>query len=62
MSKIIKFKAKNSLFIEIVPPKGSIFFKGGHPSHDYHGKTIADIEKWFFAFNCQLKKLDVEIL
>ena len=22
------------------------FFKGGHPSHDYHGKTIADIEKY----------------
>ena len=39
-----------------------VFFKGGHPSHDYHGKTIADIEKCFFAFNCQLKKLNVEIL
>ena len=34
------------------------FFKGGHPSHDDYGKTIDDVEKRFFAFNCQLKKLN----
>ena len=39
-----------------------VFFKGGHPSYDDYGKTIEDIEKCFFAFNCQLKKLNVEIL
>jgi hypothetical protein len=31
--------------------------KGRHRSHDDYGKTIGDIEKRFFAFNCQQKKL-----
>jgi hypothetical protein len=38
-------------------PLGS-FFLGGHPSHEDYGKTKDDIEKKFFAFNCQLKKLN----
>ena len=37
-----------------------IFFKATTPTHD--GKTIGDIEKRFFAFNCQLKKPNGEIL
>jgi hypothetical protein len=39
-----------------------VFFKGTTPIHDDYGKIIADIEKRFFAFNCQLKKLNGEIL
>ena len=39
-----------------------VFFKEATPSHDDYGKTIVDIEKRFFAFNCQLKKLNGEIL
>jgi hypothetical protein len=42
-------------------PKGS-FFKSTNPSHADYGKTIGDIDKRFFAFNCQLKNLNVEIL
>jgi hypothetical protein len=38
------------------------FFRSTHPSHDDYGKTIGDIEKRFFAFTCQLKKLNGEIL
>jgi hypothetical protein len=37
-----------------------IFFKGSHPSHDDNGKTVKTIEKLFFAFDCQLKKLNGE--
>jgi hypothetical protein len=37
-----------------------IFFRWATPSHDDCGKTIDDIEKRFFAFNCQLKKLNRE--
>jgi hypothetical protein len=33
-----------------------------HPTHDDYGKTIGDIVKRFFAFNCQLKKLNGESL
>jgi hypothetical protein len=29
-----------------------------HPSHDDYGKTIDDIEKRFFAINCQQKNLN----
>jgi hypothetical protein len=39
-------------------PKGSFLFKGGHPSHDDYGKTIDDIEKRFFAFNCQKSSIE----
>ena len=46
---IVKFLAKGS------------FLKGCHPSYDYLGKAIDDIEKGFFAFNCQLKKLIGEL-
>ena len=31
-------------------------------THDDYEKTIGDIEKRFFAINCQLKKLNGEIL
>ena len=37
------------------------FFKGATPIYDDHGKTIGDIEKRFFAFNCRQKKLNGEI-
>ena len=37
------------------------FFRSTHPSHDDYEKTIGNIDKRFFAFNCQLKKLNGEI-
>jgi hypothetical protein len=37
-----------------------VFFIGHHHSHDDYEKTIYDIEKCLFAFNCQLKKLNGE--
>jgi hypothetical protein len=40
---------------------GNFFLRLTHPSHDDYGKTKGDIEKCFFAFNCQLKKLNGEI-
>jgi hypothetical protein len=46
-------------------PKGHykvVFFRTTTPSHDDYEKTICDIEKRFFAFNYQLKKLNGEIL
>jgi hypothetical protein len=42
-------------------PLGYFLFKATTPSHDDYGKTISDIEKRVFAFNCQLKKLNGEI-
>jgi hypothetical protein len=39
-----------------------IFFMWAHPTHDDYEKTIGEIEKRFFAFNCQLKELNREIL
>ena len=39
-----------------------VLFKGNHPTHDDDGQTINDIEKRFIAFNCQLKKLNRQIL
>jgi hypothetical protein len=47
----------DSLFYLVGP-----FLRTTTPSHDDYGKTIGDIEKKFFAFNCQLKKLNEEIL
>jgi hypothetical protein len=38
-----------------------VVFKSTHPSHADYGKTIGDIDKRFFAFNCQLNKLNKEI-
>jgi hypothetical protein len=37
-----------------------VFFRWATPSHDDYGKTIGDIRKRFFAFNCQLKKFNGE--
>jgi hypothetical protein len=39
--------------------KGS-FFRTTIPTHDDYEKTIGDIEKQFFAFSCQLKKLNAD--
>jgi hypothetical protein len=36
------------------------FLKGRHSSHDDYGKTVDDIEKRFFACNCQQKNLNRE--
>jgi hypothetical protein len=40
----------------------SFDFRTTTPCHDDYRKTIGDIEKRLFAFNCQLKKLNGEIL
>jgi hypothetical protein len=37
-------------------------FEWATPTHGDYGKTIEDIEKRFFVFNCQLIKLNGEIL
>jgi hypothetical protein len=42
-------------------PKGNFLFRTTTPCHDDYGKTIGDIEKQFFAFNCELKKLNGKI-
>ena len=35
--------------------RSGIFFKGHHSSHDDYGKTIDDIEKYFFYSTANLK-------
>ena len=58
---LIKFHEKDGFLLKKIP-WGSFFFKGTTPIQDDYGKFICDIEKRFFAFNCQLKKLNREIL
>jgi hypothetical protein len=52
-------EVKNPSIVLFVFRQGN-FFRWAHPSHDDYGKTIGDIEQRFFAFNCQLKKLNGE--
>jgi hypothetical protein len=35
-----------------------VVFEGTAPTDDDYGNTIGDIAERFFAFNCQLKKLN----
>ena len=57
-----RFKHKNPRKILLYNIFWINFLGGSHPSHDDYGKTIDNIEKRFFAFKCQLKKLSGEII
>ena len=58
-SNIFDINWKNNLLSNL---SKVLFFRLAHPSHGDYEKTIGDIEKRFFAFNCQLKNLNREIL
>ena len=47
---------KNGLFLRRSHDGSGNFFRWATPFNDDYGKTIDDIEKRSFAFNCQLKK------
>ena len=69
---IISFSQRNSISktftisiarvrISVMLSKVIFILRLTHPSDYDYRKTIGDIEKRFFAFNCKLKKLNGEI-